>query len=141
MDLHVSQALATRLRLITPPSSGDSPMVGLAGELHCRGLPMLSRIFDPAAVPSWIAASGPPRGNCQNAVEQNKRIKEAQFAEDSREPTEQEVEAIRQELRDARRHDEEQQRRRPGEHDSKPPHQKGTVDEEPQTTSQPDRSG
>jgi len=33
-----------------------------------------------------------------NAVEQNKRIKEAEFAEDSREPTEQEIAAIRQDL-------------------------------------------
>lgn len=34
----------------------------------------------------------------ENAVEQNKRIKEAQFAEDSREPTKEEVEAIHREV-------------------------------------------
>lgn len=34
----------------------------------------------------------------ENAVEQNKRIKEAQIAEDSREPTKEEAEAIHREI-------------------------------------------
>jgi hypothetical protein len=37
-----------------------------------------------------------------NAVEQNKRIKEAEFAEDSREPTEEEIKAIDRELEEER---------------------------------------
>ena len=36
----------------------------------------------------------------EDAIQQNKRIKEAEFAEDSREPNPQEVEAIRKELQD-----------------------------------------
>ena len=35
-----------------------------------------------------------------DAVQQNKKIKEAQFAEDSREPNEEEIEAIRKELKE-----------------------------------------
>ncbi len=35
----------------------------------------------------------------ENAVQQNKKIKEAEFTEDSREPNEEEVEEIRHELK------------------------------------------
>ena len=38
----------------------------------------------------------------QNAVQQNKEIKEAQFAEDAREPNEQEIQAIHRELESER---------------------------------------
>lgn len=44
-----------------------------------------------------IAATGD-----EDAVAQNKRIKEAEFAEDSREPNEEETEAIRHELEEER---------------------------------------
>ncbi|OAA63725.1 chromosome condensation protein [Niveomyces insectorum RCEF 264] len=40
----------------------------------------------------------------ENAIQQNKRIKEALVAEDSREPTEKEVEAIRKELQKEKKH-------------------------------------
>ncbi len=37
----------------------------------------------------------------EDAVQQNERIKEVEFAEDSRAPTEEEISAIRQELDEA----------------------------------------
>lgn len=40
----------------------------------------------------------------EDAVQQNKRIKEAQFAEDSAEPNAEQVEAIRKELEEERHH-------------------------------------
>ncbi|MCJ1333099.1 hypothetical protein MMC10_009793 [Thelotrema lepadinum] len=46
---------------------------------------------------SAITDKAPDRD--EDAVQQNKRIKEAEFAEDSREPNAQEVEAIRKEVR------------------------------------------
>lgn len=40
----------------------------------------------------------------EDAIQQNKRIKEAQIAEDSREPTEAEIKAIRKELQEEKNH-------------------------------------